>query len=140
MFKACVRYFLTNFYYHQMIALQKLWKMFYMSSKKTLLKKFLVYELETSRNCKEVKHILIMIIAIIYIFSSDVIFDQQLKITFTKSSAPPWKNPPPSKNSEIASPAPFLPKLKIFRTLLQKWRRTLWLCLSILLALLQVLP
>ena len=107
MFKACVRYFLTNFYYHQMIALQKLWKMFYMSSKKTLLKKFLVYELETSRNCKEVKHILIMIIAIIYIFSSDVIFDQQLKITFTKSSAPPWKNPPPLKIQKLQVPPPF---------------------------------
>ena len=29
---------------------------------------FLVYKLETSRNCKEVKHIMILIIAIIYIF------------------------------------------------------------------------
>ena len=32
---------------------------------------------------------MIMIIAIIYIFLSYVIFDQQLKITFRKSSAPP---------------------------------------------------
>ena len=31
---------------------------------------------------------MIMIIAIIYIFLSYVIFDQQLKITFRKSSAP----------------------------------------------------
>ena len=30
--------------------------------------KFLVYKLETSRNCKEVKHIMIMIIAIISFF------------------------------------------------------------------------
>ena len=30
--------------------------------------KFLVYNLETFKNCKEVKHIIIMIIAIIYIF------------------------------------------------------------------------
>ena len=29
---------------------------------------FLVYKLETFTNCKEVKHIMIMIIAIIYIF------------------------------------------------------------------------
>ena len=29
---------------------------------------YLVYKLKTSRNCKEVKHIMIMIIAIIYIF------------------------------------------------------------------------
>ena len=29
---------------------------------------FLVYKLETFRNCKEVKHIMIMIIAVIYIF------------------------------------------------------------------------
>ena len=35
-----------------------------------------------------------MIIAIIYIFLSDVVFDQQLKITFRKSSA---LSPPPVK-------------------------------------------
>ena len=29
---------------------------------------FLVYKSETSKNCKEVKHILIMVIAVIYIF------------------------------------------------------------------------
>ena len=50
---------------------------------------FLVYKLETFKNFKEVKHIMIMIIAIVYIFVSYVIFDQQLKITFRKSSAPP---------------------------------------------------
>ena len=32
MFKACVRYFLRNFCLHQMGALQKLWKMFFISS------------------------------------------------------------------------------------------------------------
>ena len=41
------------------------------------------------KNCKEGKHIMIMIIAIIDIFLSYVIFDQQLKITFRISSAPP---------------------------------------------------
>ena len=46
---------------------------------------FLVYKLETFKNCQEVKYIMIMIIAIIYIFLSHVIFDQQLKITFRKS-------------------------------------------------------
>ena len=77
---------------------------------------FLVYKLETFKNCKEVKHIMIMIIAIIYIFLSYVIFDQQLKITFRKSSAPPWKNPlpplyslltPSQKISKSASPRLF---------------------------------
>ena len=34
---------------------------------------------------------MIMIIAIIYIFLSYVIFDQQLKITFRKSLGPPEK-------------------------------------------------
>ena len=34
---------------------------------------------------------MIMIIAITYIFSSYVIFDQQLKITFRKSSSPTLK-------------------------------------------------
>ena len=33
-FKACVCYFFSNFFFHQMIALQKLWKMFFISSKK----------------------------------------------------------------------------------------------------------
>ena len=58
--------------------------------------KFLDYKLKTFKNCKEVKHIMIMIIAIIYILSY-VIFDQRLKITFRKSSAPsPLKKPTPS--------------------------------------------
>ena len=35
----------------------------------------LVYKLETFTNCKEVKHIMIMIIVIIYIFLSYLIFD-----------------------------------------------------------------
>ena len=54
---------------------------------------------------KEVKHITILIIVIIYIFSSDVIFDQELKITFRKPSGPLKKSTPP-KNLEIASPPP----------------------------------
>ena len=37
---------------------------------------FLVYKLETFKNCKEVKHIMVMITAIIYIFISYEIFDQ----------------------------------------------------------------
>ena len=36
----------------------------------------LVYKLKTFKNCKEVKHIMIMTIAIIYIFLFYVIFDQ----------------------------------------------------------------
>ena len=82
---------------------------------------FLVYKLETFKHCKEVKHIMIMIIAIIYIFLSYMIFDQQLKITFRKSWAPPWKNPLPPfysppfpKNSKVQVP-PFLTTLKNFQ-------------------------
>ena len=61
-----------------------------------LFMKVLVYKLEKFKNCKEVKQIMIMIIAILYIILSYVIFDQQLKITFRKFSAPPpWKNPIP---------------------------------------------
>ena len=52
----------------------------------------LVYKMETFENCKEVKHIMIMITE--YDFLSYVMFDQQLKITFRKTSAPP-----PQKNS-----------------------------------------
>ena len=47
---------------------------------------------------------MIMIIATIYVFLSYVIFDQQLKITFRKSSAPPrLKKSTPPKNSKSAS-------------------------------------
>ena len=76
---------------------------------------FLVYKLETFKNCKEVKPIMIMITD--YDFLSYVIFDQQLKITFRKSSGPPEKiHSPlfthlPPKNSKSASP-PFLLRLK----------------------------
>ena len=38
---------------------------------------------------------MIMIIAIVYIFLSYAIFDQQLKITFRKYSGTPLKNPFP---------------------------------------------
>ena len=55
-----------------------------------------------------------MIIAIIYIFLSYVIFDQQLKITFRKSSGPPLKKSTPPKNSKSAI-SHFLPTLKIFQ-------------------------
>ena len=80
-----------------------------------LFMKVLVYKLEKFKNCKEVKQIMIMIIAILYIILSYVIFDQQLKITFRKFSAPP----PPEKtqypffihsspkNSKSASPPLF---------------------------------
>ena len=48
----------------------------------------LVYKLETFTNWKEVKYIMIIVIAIIYIFLYYQIFDRQLKITLRKSSAP----------------------------------------------------
>ena len=61
-------------------------------------KTFLAYKFETLKNCKKLKPIMIMIIPIIYIFSSYVIFDQQLKITLISKpfswktlSLPPWK-------------------------------------------------
>ena len=90
---------------------------------------FLGYKLETFTNCNEVKHIMIMIITIIYIFLFSEIFGQQLKITFRKSSvpSPPEKIPPifthselkiqkvPIKNSKSTSPPPLLPTLKIFQ-------------------------
>ena len=74
--------------------------------------------METFKNSKEVKHIMIMIIVLIYFFLSYVIFDQQLKITFRKSSAPPphppsWKNPP--LKIQKVQVSPFLPTLKIFK-------------------------
>ena len=49
-----------------------------------------------------------------YDFLSYVTFDQQLKITFRKSSGPPEKVHSPLKNSKSASP-PFLLTLKVFQ-------------------------
>ena len=78
---------------------------------------FLVYKLETFTNCKEVKHIMIMIIAIIYFFLSYVIID----LSFRKSPHPPEK----IYSAFILSPllktqkvhVLFLPTMKIFQAL-----------------------
>ena len=62
---------------------------------------------------------MIMIIAIIYIFLTYVMFDQQLKITFRKSPDPLKKIPTPLKiqNLQVTT---VLPTLKIFWPPLQK--------------------
>ena len=71
---------------------------------------------------------MISIIAIIYIFSSYVVFHQQLKITFRKSSGPHWQNPLPHfysispKNSKSAG-FPILKTSTIFQDLLQKGKK-----------------
>ena len=56
---------------------------------------------------------MIMIIAIIYIFLTYVMFDQQLKITFRKSPDPLKKIPTPLKIQNLQVPT-VLPTLKIF--------------------------
>ena len=81
----------------------------------------LVYKLETFTNCKEVKHIMIMIIVIIaitYIFLSYEIFDQQLipshPPTPLKKSTSPFLLTPPLEIQKVQV-RPFLPTLKIFQ-------------------------
>ena len=54
---------------------------------------------------------MIMIIAIIY-FLSDEIFDQQLKITFRKTSATPPLHPQKFHSLRFYSPLPPFPPLK----------------------------
>ena len=84
---------------------------------------FLVYKLETFTNCKEVKHIMIMIIAIIHFFFYYEILDQQLKITIRKSSTPTLEKIQPLFYSTPLAPlktqkvqvSSFLPTLKIFQ-------------------------
>ena len=78
--------------------------------------------LETFKNCKEVKHSMIMIIAIIYIFLSYVIFHKRLEITFRKSStSSPLKKSSPTLFANIENfSAPPLPQ-----TLLKGGGRTL---------------
>ena len=87
-----------------------------------------VYKLKTFKKCKEVKHIMISIIAIIYIFSSYVVFHQQLKITFRKSSWLHWQNPLPHfysispKNSKSTG-LPVLTTSKIFQDALHRGKK-----------------
>ena len=61
---------------------------------------------------------MIMIIAIIYIFLPDMIFDQQLKITLGKSSAPLKKPTPPflltSLKIQKLQVPPLFAKIEIF--------------------------
>ena len=63
---------------------------------------------------------MIMIVAMIYIFLSYLIFDQQWKLTFRKSSGPPWKSPLPPKNSKIARPRPFCEHWKFSRNICRR--------------------
>ena len=65
--------------------------------------------MEAFKNCKEVKHIMI----IDYDFLSYVIFDQQMKITFRKASGTPSKVHLPPKNSKSVSPL-FFSKIENF--------------------------
>ena len=108
---------------------------------------FLVHKLETFKNCKEVKYIMIISIATIYIFLSCVTFHQQMKITFRKFLAPPpplsikihyplfthspppksyspfYKNPLPSFYSPSPPPlkvTPLFPNIEKFSGPLQK--------------------
>ena len=82
--------------------------------------KFLVYKLETFKNCKEVKYI--MIIVIIYIFLSYVIYNhiwtvenycQKILRLPIKKSTPSFSSLPPLKI--LSASPPFLPVLKIFQ-------------------------
>ena len=66
---------------------------------------------------------MILIIAIIYNFSSNVLFNQQLKITFRKSSGPPEKIHSPLQIQKLQVPPPpalFAKIEKILDPLLQK--------------------
>ena len=82
---------------------------------------------------------MIMIIAVIFIFLSYVMFDQQLKILRSppeKIHSPLFTHSPP-KNSKSESPS-FLPTLKTFQALSRKGERTLWNGLSCLLSIVKV--
>ena len=80
---------------------------------------FLVYKLETFKNCKEVKQIMIKIIAIIYIFyliwylinSWKLLSEKPLPLPWKKNSLPPWrfkkcKFPPFCQHWKLFSPPP----------------------------------
>ena len=69
---------------------------------------------------------MIMIIAIIYIFLTYVMFDQQLKITFRKSPDPLKKNPHSPENSKFASPHRFANTENFLAPPAERGERTLW--------------
>ena len=90
---------------------------------------FLVYKLETFTNCNEVKPIMVMIIAIIYIFylMRYLINSWKLLSENPQPPTPQKKHPPPppftlspTKNSKSASHPPFCQHWRFFRPLLQK--------------------
>ena len=58
---------------------------------------FLVYKLETFKNCQEVKHIMIMIIAIIYIFFILCDIWSAVQDYFQKILSPPEKIRSPNR-------------------------------------------
>ena len=99
---------------------------------------FLVYQLETFKNCKEVKHIMIMTTAITYIFfilcdiwSTVENFFQKILSTPEKIHSPLFTHSPPiySKSASL----PFFAKIENFSGAPQQiggWGgRTLWLIL-----------
>ena len=81
-----------------------------------IYKTFLVYKLETFTNCKEVKHIMIMIIVIISIFVILWGIWSTIENYFQKILMPPWKNPPPPLKIQRVKVTPFLPTLKNFQS------------------------
>ena len=88
---------------------------------------FLLYKLETFKNCKEVKHIIIMIIAIIYIFFILGDIWSTVENTFRKSSAPPEKiHFPIFTHYPLKIQKVQVPPLFAKRGDLQKGRRTLY--------------
>ena len=86
---------------------------------------FLVYKLETFTNCNEVKPIMVMIIAIIYIFYLMRYLINSWKLLSENPQPPPPPQiksiPPfthsPTKNSKSARLPPILPTLNIFQAL-----------------------
>ena len=78
---------------------------------------FLVFKLETFTNCKEVKHIMVMIVAIIYIFfylmrylinSCKLLSENLHSPPYQKKIHPcPFFTHSPTKNSKSASPPLF---------------------------------
>ena len=120
---ACGIFRKFSWLYYLYLQIWNWWVIFYIHET------FLVYKLETFAICKEVKHIMLMIITILYIFFLMRYLINSWKLLSKNPQPPPFSLKKstthlfahtPTKNSKKCKSSPFSQNWKFFRHLLQK--------------------